>query len=79
MSKLNNITNICQKYNTTLEHCNAAIEHCDDPTDEDINILQHFNLELARAIIYDLDSNSAESIAKIILGFYGYCVEKPKR
>lgn len=58
---LNNIINICQKFNT-------AIEHKGNPTDEELDILQYFILELAMSLIRDLDENNAKKVAKIILG-----------
>lgn len=59
---LNKITNTCQKFNT-------AIEHHSNPTDEEKDILEYLNLELAKAIIQDIDANNAKHVAKIILGF----------
>lgn len=56
------ITKICQNFNT-------ALEHRDNPSDEEIDTLQYLNLDLAKAIIQDMDSHNAKCIAKIILGF----------
>lgn len=59
---LHKIVNTCQKFNT-------AVENRGNPTDEEKDILEYLNLELAKAIIQDVDSNNAKHIAKIILGF----------
>lgn len=58
----NNIIEICNKFN-------IALEHRGDPTEEEEDILQYFNLDLAKAIIQDIDGNNARQVAKIILGF----------
>ena len=56
------ITETCQKFNIAFEHrCN--------PSDEEKISLQYLNLDLAKAIIEDMDSHNAKCIAKIILGF----------
>ena len=39
------------------------------PTNEEEDILQYLNLDLAKAIIQDIDENNAKHVAKIILGF----------
>ena len=57
---LNKIINTCQKFNT-------AIEHRHNPTNEEKDIIQYFNIELAKSIIEDMDSHNAKQIAKIIL------------
>lgn len=57
-----NIIKTCNKFNTALEHKN-------NPTDEEIIILQYLNIDLAKSIIEDLDSHNAKCIAKIILGY----------
>lgn len=57
---INKIINTCQKFN-------SAIEHRGNPTDEEMDILQYFNIELAKSIIHDIDSNNAKQVAKIIL------------
>lgn len=55
-----NIIETCNKFNTAVEHkCNL--------TDEDIMILQYFDIDLAKSIIHDLDSHNAKCIANIIL------------
>lgn len=59
---LNKIINTCQKFNT-------AVEHRGNPTEEEKDILEYLNLELAKAIIQDIDINNAKHVAKIILGF----------
>lgn len=59
---LNKIINTCKKFNT-------AVEHRGNLTDEEKDILEYLNLELAKAIIQDIDSNNAKNVAKIILGF----------
>lgn len=56
------ITKTCQNFNT-------ALEHKDNPTDEEKMSLGYLNLDLAKAIIEDLDEHNAKCIAKIILGF----------
>lgn len=56
------ITKTCQNFNT-------ALEHRDNPSDEEIDTLQYINFDLAKAIIEDMDSRNAKCIAKIILGF----------
>ena len=58
---LNKIINTCQKFNTAIEHRSGL-------TNEEEEILQYFNLDLAKAIIQDIDENNAKQIAKIILG-----------
>lgn len=58
----NNIIETCSKFNTSLEHRS-------DPTEEEEMILQYLNLDLAKAIIEDLDEHNAKCIAKIILGY----------
>ena len=57
---LDKIINTCNKFNT-------AIEHRNNPTDEEKDILQYLNLELGKAIIQDIDENNAKQVAKIIL------------
>lgn len=57
----NNIIKTCDNFNT-------AIEHRGNPTDEEKDILQYLNLDLAKAIIQDIDENNAKQVAKIILG-----------
>lgn len=57
-----NIIETCNKFNT-------ALEHRSDPTDEEKMTLGYLNLDLAKAIIEDLDEHNAKSIAKIILGY----------
>lgn len=57
-----NITKTCQEFNTTLEHGS-------NPSDKEKMILQYLNIDLAKAIIEDLDSHNAKCIAKIILGY----------
>ena len=57
---LNKIIETCNKFNT-------AIEHRCEPTDEEKDILQYFNLELSKTIIQDIDENNAKHVAKIIL------------
>lgn len=59
---LNKIINTCQKFNT-------AVEHRSNPTDEEKDILQYLNLNLAKSIIQDIDTNNARHVANIILGF----------
>ncbi len=56
----NNIIETCNKFNIAFEHRN-------DPSDEDINVLENLNLNLAKSIIQDMDEYNAKSIAKIIL------------
>lgn len=56
------ITKTCQNFN-------IALEHKDNPTDEEKMALGYLNLDLAKAIIEDLDEHNAKSIAKIILGY----------
>ena len=50
---LNKIIETCQKFN-------IAIEHRGYPTDEEIDVLEYFNLELAKSIIQDIDQNNAK-------------------
>ena len=57
-----NIIETCNKFN-------AALEHNYDPTEEERMTLGYLNLDLAKAIIEDLDEHNAKCIAKIILGF----------
>jgi hypothetical protein len=57
-----NITKTCQKFNT-------ALEHRGNPTDKEKMSLEYLNLDLAKAIIEDLDEHNVKCIAKIILGF----------
>ena len=59
---INRIIETCNKFN-------VAIEHIDNPTDEEIDIISYQNINLAKAIIQDMDANNAKCIAKIILGF----------
>ena len=56
------ITKTCQKFNT-------AFEHRGNPRDEEKMSLEYRKLDLAKAIIEDLDEHNAKCIAKIILGF----------
>lgn len=65
---LDKIINTCQKFNTALEHLNDY-DNKDDPSQEELNTLQYLNLDLAKAIIQDIDQNNAKHVAKIILGF----------
>lgn len=57
-----NIIETCNKFN-------AALEHNGNPTDEERMTLGYLNLDLAKAIIEDLDEHNAKCIAKIILGY----------
>lgn len=57
-----NIIETCNKFN-------AALEHNYDPTEEERMALGYLNLDLAKAIIEDLDEHNAKCIAKIILGY----------
>lgn len=59
---LENIISTCQKFN-------SAIEDRNNPTDEEIEIIEYHNINLAKAIIQDMDSHNVKCIAKIILGF----------
>lgn len=56
----NNIIETCNKFNIAFGHRN-------DPSDEDINVLENLNLNLAKSIIQDMDEHNAKNIAKIIL------------
>lgn len=59
---LNNIISTCQDFNSGLQHrCN--------PTEKEIDTLLYFNLELAKAIIKDIDLANAKQVAKVILSF----------
>lgn len=53
--------NTCQKFHT-------AIDHKGDPTDEELDILQYLNFDLARSIVQDIGTHNAKQVAKIILG-----------
>lgn len=57
---LSKIINACQKFN-------VCVEHRSNPSDEEIDFLTYFNLELAKSIIQDMDKNNARQIAKVIL------------
>lgn len=57
-----NIIETCNKFNIALER-NGNI------TDEERMTLGYLNLDLAKAIIEDLDEHNAKCIAKIILGY----------
>lgn len=59
---LENIISTCQKFN-------SAIENSNNSTDEEIEIIEYHNINLAKAIIQDMDSHNAKCIAKIILGY----------
>lgn len=65
---LNNIISICQNFNIAVEHLHDY-DNKDVPSKEELDILEYLNLELAKAIIQDIDSNNAKRVAKIILGF----------
>lgn len=65
---LNNIISICQKFNIAVEHL-YDYDNKDEPSKEELDILEYLNLELAKSIIQDIDSNNAKRVAKIILGF----------
>lgn len=65
---LNKIINTCQKFNAALEHLDDY-DNKDDFSQEELDALQYLNLELAKAIIQDIDENNAKHVAKIILGF----------
>lgn len=53
---LNKIINTCQKFNATLEHLNDY-DNKDDPLQEELDILQYLNFDLAKAIIQDIDDS----------------------
>lgn len=57
---LSKIINACQKFNT-------CVENRSNPSDEEVEFLTYFNLELAKCIIQDMDENNARQIAKVIL------------
>ena len=57
---LNKIIETCNKFN-------IALEHSSNPTDEEKDILEYLNLDLAKAIIQDIDGRNAKQVAKIIL------------
>lgn len=61
------IINTCQKYNIIIDHLDY--NHKNVPPQDERDILEYFNLELAKAIIQDIGSNNAKHVAKIILGF----------
>lgn len=65
---LNKIINTCQNFNTTLEHLNDY-DNKDNTSQEELDTLQYLNLDLAKAIIQDIDPNNAKHVANIILGF----------
>lgn len=65
---LNKTINTCQKFNATLEHLNDY-DNKYDPSQEELDTLEYFNFDLAKAIIQDIDPNNAKHVAKIILGF----------
>ena len=58
----NNIIEVCNNFN-------IALEHRGNPTNEEEDILQYLNIDLAKAIIHDIDANNAKQVAKIILAF----------
>lgn len=57
-----NIFNVCKNFN-------SAYNHRSNPTDEEISVMEYLNIDLAKAIIQDLDPNNAEHIANIILEY----------
>lgn len=57
---LSKIINACQKFNT-------CVENRLNPSDEEVEFLTYFNIELAKCIIRDMDENNARQIAKVIL------------
>ena len=59
---INKIIETCQNFN-------SAIENRNNLTDEEERIIAYHNINLAKAIIEDMDSHNAKCIAKIILGF----------
>lgn len=59
-----NISNVCESFN-------SAYNHRSNPSDEEISAIEYLNIDLAKAIIQDLDPNNAEHIANIILGYVG--------
>ena len=51
----------------------------DEHTKDDWDFITYFNLELAKSIILDMDSNNAREIAKIILATVGEDDQFPLR
>lgn len=62
-NRLPNITKFCKKYNEYLDIASSGVEL----TDEQINFLSCYNIELAKSIILDMHEFNAEQIANIIL------------
>lgn len=59
-----NISNVCDNFI-------SAYNNHSNPSDEEISAIEYLNIDLAKAIIQNLDPNNAEHIANIILGYVG--------
>ena len=53
----NNIIETCNKFNIAFGHRN-------NPSDEDINVLENLNLNLAKSIIQDMDEHNAKKYSQ---------------
>lgn len=62
-NRLPNITNFCKKYNEYLDIASSGVEL----SEEQINFLLCYNIELAKSIILDMHEYNAEQIANVIL------------
>ena len=68
------IIKTCNEYEPCYKR-SMSKEH----TKDDWDFITYFNLELAKSLILDLDSNNAREVAKIILATVGENTNKPWR
>lgn len=62
-NRLTTISKFCKQYNEYLDIASSGAEL----TEEQINFLSCYNIELAKSIILDMHEPNAEQIANIIL------------
>ena len=62
-NRLPNISKFCKQYNEYLDIASSGAEL----TEEQINFLACYNIELAKSIILDMHEPNSEQIANIIL------------
>ncbi len=62
-NRLPNISKFCKQYNECLDIASTGAKL----SEEQINFLSYYNIELAKSILFDMHESNAEQIANIIL------------
>lgn len=61
---MENIVKTCKNFNKALDR-----HFLNEASQEDLDIVQYIHLDLAKAIIKDIDETNAKRVARIILGY----------